>query len=287
MSAIQPIQFYRGVIKINNVNIPFLPGVSLPLPDNYDIPPVIGNDYQLCYGDGVIMPMFSGNVHLRDTAGEALSSTFLSPFLSRTSDAFHDTTALTNGIQLWDGLSGYDIAGVKPDGFTLSGSFGAPLAMSVRYVGTTATENVGAPPTNSTGFTPCSILRFNKVTFGGNLASAVESFQLSLSNNHVPNGGLSGGRGPVAMNAAQQTVALTLTMNAQSAADVDTFLPDGTAIVITITGSSKTRVFTINNPLVLNRKSRGIAAPHTKRTYEIACLAANSTAPLSISGTGF
>jgi hypothetical protein len=265
MSATANTPFYQACIIIGGVHIPCRPGAVLTAPDNWQVPPIIGNAYQWNYGVGLISPMVDVELVIRDITSEALSTAFLNYFTGRTSDVSNDTNELTSDIVFWDGRSGFTLGGAKAESFTISCSKGDDIRMAVRFVGTSI-SSVGTSPTLDS-WTIAPVLRFKAVTLGGALANIAWAFSLSFSNNHTPNLALDGTQYPTAQNAGIPTASLDLTLQA-----ADTPPATGTPIVITIAGSVLTRVITIENPLFGTENNRSVQAPRVMRQFSAICL---------------
>ncbi len=280
------VQFYKSAFFIGDTAMPAYPGARISCPKNWEIPPIIGNYWQLNYGDGLRMPTVEVQLPIRDKAGEALSSTIFGYAHTRGANVAHDVSAITgstyNGVAFWDGFSGWVLTGAKLDSYTIGCSKGSDIRFNLRFCGNGITA-IGSTPTYA-GWDTSKLLRFNAVTFGSPIVGKPWNFDLSFSNNCNPNLSLDGTQFPEEMNAGMQTAGLQMLFQAQ-----DTAPADATAVAITITGTSRTCVFTANNPLYNDPDSRAITPPRNMRQHSATLLGANaqSTAPLTVVSTGF
>jgi hypothetical protein len=279
-------QFYKSVLLIGSTPIPAYPGATLRCDKNWAIPPIIGNYWQWNYGIGFRQPVVDINLVVRDKAGEALSASFLNMFTTRSADAAHDTTAITGGIQYWDGRTGFTMNGAKADSFSISCAKGEDIQMSVRFVGTTITALGSAPVVSAWDNT--QILRFKGVNLGSAMTDKIWRFGLSFSNNHSPDMSLNGSEFPAAQNAGMMTVGFNCRAQAADAAAIEALDASGPfAQTVVITGSTKTCTFTLNGLLANNPSDRVITVPRNMRDYVWSCLGGDgqTTAPLTISST--
>jgi hypothetical protein len=283
------VQFYKSAIFIGDTPIPCYPNCSFTVPKNFAIPPIIGNYWQLNYGDGLRMPTVELSLAVRNKASEVLSSTMMNYFLTRTADAAHDISPITgatyNGLAFWDGNSGWVLTGAKADSFTIGSSKGDDIRFNTRFCGSGITA-IGSPPTYP-GWDTSNLLRFNAVTFSGAMANKVWSFDLSFSNNCSPNLPLDGTQYPSEWNAGMMTAGLRLVLQGSDAAPADAAAFN---IVITGAGSpTKTATFTINNPLNQNPDDKRVTVPRIMREYMLTLLGANAqaTGPISVAISNF
>ena len=295
--ATEVTQFYKSLLVYGTVGgtgvvIPTLPGARLTVPQNWDVPPIIGNYWQLNYGDGLLMPTVDVQLVVRNATAEALSTRFFSLFTTRSNDAAHDTSDITGGISFWDGYTGFTLTGARADSFMIGCSKGDSIRMSCRFVGN-GLSGVSSIPTPGlwTGFAAGKTYRFNKVlmdpagpSYGaGSLSNTVWRFDLSYSNNHTPNLSLDGTQYPTAMNAGMQTVGFNLMNQAGDAVSGvsgfhriqigDTTSPD----VVSAT-------FDLANVLDNTPNDRQIEQPRVMRRHTFTCLStdAQATTPLTI-----
>lgn len=284
MLPVPQTPFYAAVLLFGNTAIPVLPGAQLTCPENWDVPPIVGNRWHFNYGDGFLQPTLDVSYVIRDKAGEALSSTLLNYFLTRTNDVAHDTLPITNGVTLWDGRAGFRLVGAKADSFSISCAKGQPIQFSARFVGFGDMVELTSAP----AFTPWDatrVLRFNAINFNGNLAAKVWRFGLSFSNNHAMDMSLNGSRFAVNCNAGMMTAGLQLSMQGEAAGNIP---PSGEPVEFTVTGGtnggSRLLTATANNPLLMNGRNRAVTAPRIMRDYSFDLLGGTSTTvpPLSV-----
>jgi hypothetical protein len=284
--ATSPVQWYKSKIVFGtNTCYPCYPPATMEAPENDAAPPIIGNYGLFHTGDGLIQPYLDVRLAVRDFANEVLSSTFLGHFFSRSGDAAHDTTAILNGVSVWDGYKCMALSGVKADSLTIACSKGDDITFTARFVFTGITESAVDPYGAFSGWSTDRVLRFNAVTFGGGLANRPWSFTLSYSNNHHPDMALDGTRYPAAWNAGMWTAGFQMTVQAQDQVAVPGAgtIPDETAIAFTIAGTPPRAItLTVARPSNQNKKGRAIQPPRIMRAYQFLCLGgAYNTAPVT------
>lgn len=285
MASAQTV-WYKSQIKIGATAIPCYPNARLTCPMNWAIPAIIGNYWQYSYGVGLRQPAVDVTFAVRDKTGEALSSTLLGMFFTRSADGAHDTTAVSGGIQFWNGRSGFTLGGAKAESFTMGCSKGDEIRFSARFVGTSITP-LGAAP-GVTAWDSSRILRFKAVNFGGSLANIVWSFNLSFSNNHTPDLSLNGSEFPADQNAGMQTAGFVISAQESDSATIealDSSGPFSQTIVITGTGGNLT--LTLNGLLNQTPNERDVRVPRIMRDYSFACLGGSgqTTPPITFAST--
>jgi hypothetical protein len=288
MSAVT--QFYKAICNIGGNQYPVLPTAQFTMPKNFIIPPVIGNYWQWNFAEGFQQPSVDLVFLCRDkgslgSLSEVLSTTFLNYWLTRTSDAAHDTTAIGSGVAFWDGRSGFTLGGAKAESFTLSGAKGQLLQFTGRFLFNSITP-LGAAP-SFTAWDNSAPLIGKNVTFDGNFANEAWNFGLSFANNHTPDMSMDGTNLPTDNNAGLMTAGLNVTAQAALLTFPDNNPVPGslTAINITITGANGTRVFTINNPINQTPNNRAVPLGRVMRQHSYVAIGGNgqTTPPLSIS----
>lgn len=204
MSAFTP--FYRGFILVGNAPVPVLPNASFSCPQNWALPPTVGNMWQYDYGQGLRQPVIDISLVVRDNysvatgSTEALAASFFANFLTRTPDNSYDsiyigagggppppigaapggsygTLDVTDGITFWDGASGFQMTGAKAASFTISTSKGDDLRFTCRFMGT------GIHPIAQTGVGT----NLFKVTDGSLTGSTTANTAISAAYNQPTN----------------------------------------------------------------------------------------------------
>jgi hypothetical protein len=274
-------QGYKGVVLIGGTSIPVLSDPSVVAPENDVNPPIIGNFFESPnYAQGLIEPIINFNFAVRDNATELFGTTFLDYFWTRSNDAAHDTSIIEGGITFWDGVSGWQMNGVKADSLSISATKTGGPRVSGRFCasnaeGTDAMVALTEAP-SFTGWDNTPLLYGQNITFGGALAGRPMGFDLNISNNSRPNNAFNGSRYPEAYNASMMTAGFQLQMRA-----ADTIPADGTGIAIVISGTGWSRTLTVQNPLNQTPKNRTISYPEVMRSYSFKCLqGASNTAPV-------
>ena len=255
------LQFYKNFVVVNGVTLPALPGVSLSLPENYSIPPILGSYWQLTVGQGFINPSVDVSFVIRDVAGEVMSQGFWDMFHARTNDYSHDTTDIGD-LVIWmaDGTSGFILKNSKADSYSLSVSKGASISLNCHFVGSHVVPATVAP--TFAGWSRANELRFNSIAFASPLDSQVFEAGLTYSNNHTPNMALDGTEFPAAQNAGMMTASMNISTQITTAnrPDNGTFPSPSvlTPIQFQIVGSTKTATFLMPNPINNTKRSRQI-----------------------------
>jgi hypothetical protein len=316
MPGVPNTVFYKAVILINGSAYAINPGgTRLQCPKNFQVPPIIGNFWQLNYGEGLRNPMVDCSMVVRNKSNEVMSPTFFNYFHTRTNDAAFDTLPLTSGITFWNGRSGFVLNNAKADSYTVGCASGDQIRISARFVGSTLTP-ITAIPAYATAFDRANILVFKYLTFLAGLSNVVWNFNLTFSNNHSPNVPLNGTEFPADQNAGMQTVGFNFMVQAatqnplllQNATSTNPFytssygtVPDNaafpppsspTTIAFQIAGSDYgasptpfTRTFTLNNPIDNTPDDMDIPQGRVMRQHQYLCMGGDgqTTAPLTVS----
>jgi hypothetical protein len=290
MAVTQQVQWYTGYVTIGGVVIPCFPPCTFNAPSGWIVPPLIGNYWQVNYGDGFIQPSVDIVFAVRDTSGEVLSSAFLGHWLTRTTDTAHDTANTT--LSYWDGYRGWTANYAKADSFTMGASKGEIIRFTGRFL---LSAQVGADiaaittaPGSFSGFSAGpNYLNFDAVSFDSNLSTHMWRFDFSFSNNCSPDMSLNGLRTPANVNAGMMTVGLQGVVQARDDANIPGGLdsdqipaihnPGGVFQLVpasmTISGSaSKTCTFTFSAPLNNDPYTRMIQPPRGMRNYSFTSL---------------
>jgi hypothetical protein len=275
--------FYKGFALLGGAQYPIL-GWNFNADPQRNLPAPLGNWGQYNWSEGFIRPFINLNLLVRDwdtAQASVLSSTFLDPFFTRSADAAHDTTAITNGLVLWNGRAGWTCAGVKPEAFTISGGKGEPVTMSASFCAAEVTRLLVAP--SLTAWSATAPVTFKGVNFTNELADRVQRFNLSYSNNHTPDMTLNGKYGPAAWNAGMWTSGLQVTVQeADADALAGYFSTDGTTMVgglndvtdvsLVINGQNAhaaALTLALNNLLVQNPNSNATQQPRLLRDISL------------------
>jgi hypothetical protein len=315
MAGVPQTQWYKAVVLINGSMYACKPeGTRLNCPKNYQVPAIIGNFWQLNFGEGIRQPMVDVSFVVRNKSNEVMNPAFFSMFHTRTNDAANDTTALTSGITFWNGRQGFVLNNAKADSYTIGCSSGDQVRLSARFVGSTLTP-LTTTPVYSTAFDRANILVFKYLTFLGTLANVVWNFNLTFSNNHSPNIPLNGTEFPVDQNAGMQTASFNYTVQAATQAanfatggatnpffnsawgqvpDNGLVPPPATpeTVAFQITGTDFgttpvpfTRTFTLNNPIDNTPDDIDVPQSRVMKQHSLVCLGGdgNTIPPLSVS----
>ena len=278
MTTLQPIPYYEAYIQIGALQIPAMPGMSLTAPQNWVVPPMIGNRFPVNVGKGARNASIDVSLIVRDKATEALSTSFLGLFNTRGSLPYDNTAIITGGITFWNGNSGFIMKGAKPESISLACSYGEDIQLNCRFVGSdeeglnTCLTVISTPPTlPSWDCTP--ELRFDACNFSSPLTNEVWRFGLSYSNNHRPSKAMHGGVFPIYMNAGQPSAAFNIMV--QELASVPS---DESAVTLSIAGTAFTRNFTLNRIKDNTPNNLSVEVPESMRMHDYLCL---SDCPIS------
>lgn len=315
MAGVPMTQFYKAVVLINGSTYAVRPeGTRLQCPKNYQVPAIIGNYWQLNFGEGIRQPMVDVNFIVRNKSNEVMNPAFFSMFHTRTNDAAHDTTALAGGITFWNGRQGFVLNNAKADSYTIGCASGDYIRLSARFVGSTITP-ITTTPTFTTAMDRANVLVFKYLSFLSGFSNVVWNFNLTFSNNHSPNIPLNGTEFPVDQNAGMQTARFSSTV--QAATQAAKFATGGATnpfynssfgtvpdngqnpppaspdtIAFQITGTDYganptpfTRTFTLNNPIDNTPDDLDIPQGRVMKGHDYICLGGDgqSTPPLSVS----
>ena len=290
-------QFYKGVITFGALgNIPCLPGVSLSVPENYAIPPIIGNYWQWNFGQGFINPTLDVSFVFRDVATELMTPTsgsvsaptsFFDYAHQRSNDGAHDVPTIGNITIQPSGIAdALVLQNAKIASYQMSCSKGGEIVIHASFVGT-GIATIGSPLT-FTGWSNANIMRFKNVTFASPMDNQVWEFGYNFSNNMTPNMALNGSEFPADQNAGMQTASFNMSTQIATVnrPDNGTFPVPGslTPLSFIIAGTTKTLTFNAPNPINNSKRSRQIAAGRVMQASQYTLLGGDgiSSPPVSI-----
>lgn len=261
----------QGYLKINGVYLPAF-NVQILSPRNLMIPPIIGRGYQWLYAEGVQTSAISCPILLRDVSGEALSTSFLNLFFARTAD---DTSSFT--IEAYDGAQKITSSSAKAESLSLSVGKGSLLAFNCTFLAP-GLPVMAAPP-SAAAVDASAPLTFSAISMTG-FSTEVYGFEWSYSNGHLLNAPLvnDAGANPGVVasrwDAGMMSAGATFTFRQQhDATDNFTIIPaNGATVTMTITGTGKTRTFTLKNCVPENPRDKAFATGQVFRTTRCAVL---------------
>lgn len=287
-------QWYRSGIKFGTLGIlPCYPNATLDCPDNYDVPPILGNAWQVNYGPGLKQPYITVQLAIRDYADGVLNSSsgLLYYLLARdSSDVASDNSFSLGTVEFWDGRSRALMTSAKLDALTLSCTKGGPISCTARLCGNGLLFDTTNP--GVAGWNAAKILRFPAITFNGNLANKVWQFNLSYTNNHNPDLTLDGTEFPYTCDAGMRIAGFSVVVQAADGLLNSQLGPvaheDSASFNIAGTGRSLTLGLSrlINN----TPKNRVVSVPRNMRAYQYISLGTDGvTAPplVVVSHSGF
>lgn len=298
-------QWYRSAIVFGYLGVlPTYPGAMLECPENFAIPPLMGNYWAVNYGPGLKQPFLTCQFAIRDTSADdilagTVGGNYNSPaglldyLFSRSNDCAHNTPSLGT-MEFWDCRSRVVMENAKADAFQLSGSKGSDMLLSVRFCGTSCDMDT-TTPTGLTGFTgwhDANILRFPSVNFTDEFEDIVWSFNMSYTNSHNPDLSLEGSEFPSSCDAGQKVASMALVVQAADGLSNSQNGPvaNGGDINLQISGTGRSLTLTMPNVLNTTPRNRSIAIPRTMRAYQYYCLGGDGTTipPLYLSAiSGF
>lgn len=283
-------QFFKGIVSYGALGvIPTLAGVTLNVPENYAIPPIIGNYVQFSFGQGFINPSLEVDFVFRDVAGELMTPTsgnFTAPtsFFDyahlRSNDSAYDLASIGNiTIQPTGTADAFVMTGAKISAYSMSCSKGGEISLHVSFVGTgLATLSTALV---ATAWSNANVLRFKNVNFASPMDNQVWEFGYSYSNNVSPDMCLNGSEFPAAQNGGMPTANFNMSTQIKTVnrPDNGTFPVPGSLATIsfTIAGTYATLTMLGPNPINNVKRNRTIQAPRIMQAY----------AATLLGGTGF
>jgi hypothetical protein len=283
------VQFFKAIIQYGVMGVlETMPNITLNVPENYAIPPMIGNYCQLNFGQGFINPSLEVDLVFRDTSTGlmAASGSLASPgglfdyLLLRTNDAAYDTLSIGDITVQPSGVSdGFVLKNAKVGAVSLSCSKGGEIQCHVSFMGAAVITQSTA--LTFTGWSTANILRFKNVNFTSPLDNQVWEFGFSYSNNLAPDMSLNGSEFPASQLGGMPTASFNANMqiNSRNYAPNNGTFPaptTPTALGFTIVGTTRTLTFNAPNPINNVGRSRSIQAPRIMQAYNATLLGATS-----------
>ena len=273
-------QYFKSYIRWNIAGtyyyIPAIPGAVLNCPVNYIVPPVIGSIVPVNYCIGLRVPVLDvGLVHLDGYHAygtiSPLSNLFLSYLFNRVTiyldSPYFGSDPTTQGIEFWDGNSGFTLTGAKSEAMAIMVAKGTDLVMQSRFVG-----NGIAPitsPTSTYNWSNNQPLRFQALTFSSPLTNIPWSLEFSYQNNHRPVRQIIGGTPfPYAMVAKEPSAHINLITQTADGATV----PSSGPVSFTISGASASATITGINCLDNTVDNREVRIPRVMRQHQLIVL---------------
>jgi hypothetical protein len=285
------VQFYKSQLKVGSNLFPVPPGGgTLNWPKNHSIPMIAGNYWQINYIEGYQVPSIDATFALLDANVDKcpITPTLLnSHFITRSNDYSHDTSAIVNGIEFFDGYSGYAFTGAKANSFSLSGSKGDDVRFNASYLlfGDEPTVSTSVPDGTYPPFLG-SPIRFQALSFkkNGSFMDGVLSFNISFSNNLTDDRSMVGegpqSNLPVDANAGVQTCSAMFSFQANSTQHI----ASGDVLEVWIDQDLIATKFIMNAAVVETPNNRQIGSGRQVRPYACTMVGtSNSVGPLTIS----
>lgn len=263
------IQGYRGVVKIGTALMPALPGSTISMPKNYNLPQFISgnNIYQLNAVEGLQFPVVSLVLAVTKEWFTAANLRAWSPDVG--SGRPGDDIPSIGSLYVWDGANGIQAENCKHADFSIGVSQGELVRCTARFFG-------GGQVTDYT-YAGTEILTSTPAAFqhtGHSGTGRIVSWDLSWSNALMPNPALpvaghnASDPHPSELNAGLFTARLRLVMQADQDPPAD-----GTALSLYVKppGTSGAVTFTCNNLLRLDPQERTLQMPRQLREYNYIC----------------
>lgn len=290
MTAVaKQVQYFKGITNFGVLGIlPIMPGISLKIPENYAIPPIIGNYCQLNFGQGFISPSLECDFVFRDVANELMtpsgslgSPSGLFDFLQlRTNDAAYDCLSIGDITIQPSGLSdGFVLQSAKLGAVSISCSKGGEIQIHASFMGAAVIPQTTL--LTFTGWSTANIMRFKNVNFAAPADNQIWEFGLSYSNDLSPDMSLNNSEFPANQLGGLPTASFNASMQINSRLNV----PDnGTfpapanpaALSFQIVGTYRTLTFNAPNPINNVKRNRTISAPRVMQPYNAILLGSSS-----------
>jgi hypothetical protein len=217
-----------GWAKVGTVNLYAISASPEDEPALY-APTLPGSFYPLNYAAGMSTPVLSVRTH--PYANFWTASAFGAWFGVGTSLRNGDLSEMSSNPAYSNGYDSAAITNAKGDSFTLEIVQGAPVALTMNFMGV-STTTAGSAPAKGTH----SPAMYHNVTFG--TATGVHRAVLTYSNRCAPSGELTATNRPAAIIAGAPVFTLTLLQKARAAApttsEVMTISVDGATATITM-----------------------------------------------------
>lgn len=267
------IQGYRGICNMDGITIPALPGSSVAMPKNYNLPPICcgGNAFQGMAVEGLQFPVF--NFVLLPTA-DWFTAAIINGWITKSSD---DAPA-QSACGLFDGYSGLTASASKHASFNMSVSQGELVRTSTQFwgqgtitTGITTAASFSAAAFPASPNTPVSWAQTGHASTAAAALDGLISWDLSWSNNLMPNptlpaaGNVTPTFYPTESNAGMYTARIRLVFQADVPAPADG--GDFTLTVRMPASSPYTVSFKCWNPILVDNSSRSIQLPRSLREY--------------------
>lgn len=293
------VQFYKSQIKVGTALYPVRPNSGqLNWPQNYDVPLMAGNYWQINYVEGFQAPTVDVAIPLLDGSSwgncPLLVATMNALFLTRTANYQHDISAIAQSggyaLQFFDGFSGFRWPNAKANSFSISGAKGGDVNFNANFMlysadGTVPSVTTTAPDASYPYFQGTPI-RFQSLSFtkNGSALDGVVSFNINFSNNMSPDMSMVGVGPqsvlPIDCNAGVMTCNASFVFQANSTSHIS----PGDELAVTVSQNSISSTFTLASVIPNDGvKSRTIGAGRQLRPYNLLVTGTdNATAPLAI-----
>jgi len=259
-------QGYRGSLTLGTTTgtrMPCLPGSTLSMPKNIQLPPVAHNmPFQVLWVEGLQVPVL--NVAAVVTPSWFTAINLNAWLITRLND---DLAAIagTDDYAAWfcDGSTEAKVKFPKGNTFVIGSTQGQPITTNMMFMGTEIDEVT--PVDDFTVITEMP-LNWSAVEFDAGAApwdSEVVAWQLMFTNNAAPNPVHNESVHPSEINAGPFIATLRLTLNEQVARPVD-----GTAFFIYVHKGASVVGFEVRNPVCQAPWERAIVMGRTLRQYD-------------------
>lgn len=212
-------------------------------PRNLVVPVPVSNSWATNFAEGLRSARVMVDYDVRDVATEALSTIFWGWWFTRTFTAgFDDTPNLT--LVMNNSQETYTLAAAKPESFTLAIKPGMQIGIQAVYAAPAPAVKTNAAATVYAPFGSQIPLMFGTATFTG-ITGDIYGVEAGYSNNHLPRAPLNGTNTMTAWDGGPRTCNARFDFAARTTSN--TPFADGTNVIITLTGGSATRVFSLTS----------------------------------------
>lgn len=275
------VQSYKSQVRLAGTLMPILlGGGNLEWDKNFDAPQPAGNYWPQAFIEGFQTPAVTLQFLLLNNATvNPLQSALMQYWFDRASDYTHDVPGI-DGLDFFDGFSGWSLPAAKAHSFTISGSKGQRVGFSSVFMlyqpdANTPPVEISSPLDGS--YTPISgapiNYRFLNFARGdGSGLDGVVSFEMTMSNNMTPDPSMQAGTGdptgsqallPVDCNAGVMTARLRVRFQANAVNHIN----DGDGFQVRVKTSLVDRTFKAVNIAPSTQKGRTIGVGRQMREY--------------------
>lgn len=237
-----------------------------------------GNSWATAFAVGGQSSRIVVNFELRTSATETLALAFWNMFLARTFSGGFDDTSTSTFVGA-SGVKRRTYSNVKAESFVLTSQWGGVIGCQAVFLAPATPALADMTPTDYTSSTDTTPpLTWDSASFGG-ITGNVYGWELSFSNNHLPDAPINGTKYLNSYDAGIQTAGLSLRIKEHSTSGVP--FADNTSVSIQLVGSA-TRLFTLTSVSQNNPDDIDVAIGQLYQTVQGLCTGTATTSPLVV-----